>query len=725
MIKDGYFDAEEAMARQGGDAYNHALLTIAARYLGAHPPHPPVYRITRKSPVRKQDDHRYVFPVSEMYPGMQAGQRVYAWGKLWSDSRQAFPFHATGYGPMGVYHNGVKVYGSSADEETPALERINVPVTLEKGWNRFVLEFAPGERGCGGIFGTGSRKNKPYVFVAPAMERDGEEGWLYTEPLHTPLPFIPSTDLPEDWAGVKWLPEPTAQAHADDSGNGIRPDTLYGSQPGLAACAWSRLAVSGSPVVLEGEACGPVRFTVRTAASEESVSTGPGSFRIELRLPPEEFDLTAWCESSSSGWGFSLTGLTGGRLALPYSVRGAAGVWLCLGPLAPGAEINMRRSMQMTETVTGYNGEETFWITSCGGEVRPFLENEAFGRWNYPLGVTLYGLLELGRSLGREELTRYVQDHVQFAVSRFGYSLWDRARYGAAGLNNQLSHIDSLDDCGSFGALMLAACGESGMNGLQETAEHIADYILHRQDRLEDGTLYRRVGVSRSMDMTMWCDDMYMSIPFLVRYARWSGRDEVLDEAASQMLLYRKYLYMPDQRIMSHVFDVRRGEATGTPWGRGNGWVLFSLAELLTELPEAHPDYKELMQYYRELCAGYAALQGDSGLWHQVLTDPESYEETSCTSMFIYAFARGVRLGWHKDPGPYREAVRLGWQGLKERSIDKYGNVYGVCRGSSFSFSNRYYKHDLGWNLNDTHGIGIVLLAGLEAKALRDQAEPV
>ncbi len=44
------------------------------------------------------------------------------------------------------------------------------------------------------------------------------------------------------------------------------------------------------------------------------------------------------------------------------------------------------------------------------------------------------------------------------------------------------------------------------------------------------------------------------------------------------------------------------------------------------------------------------ALQDDEGMWHQVLNDHESYPETSCTSMFIYAFSRGIRFGWLKNP---------------------------------------------------------------------------
>jgi unsaturated rhamnogalacturonyl hydrolase len=102
------------------------------------------------------------------------------------------------------------------------------------------------------------------------------------------------------------------------------------------------------------------------------------------------------------------------------------------------------------------------------------------------------------------------------------------------------------------------------------------------------------------------------------------------------------------------------------------------------------------------------------------LIDAESYEESSCTSMFIYGFALGIRHSWLENPDPYIRAALAGWQGLCERAVDKRGNLYGVCKGSSWSYSHAYYKHDLGWNLNDTHGIGIVLLAGIETQRMKE-----
>ena len=60
--------------------------------------------------------------------------------------------------------------------------------------------------------------------------------------------------------------------------------------------------------------------------------------------------------------------------------------------------------------------------------------------------------------------------------------------------------------------------------------------------------------------------------------------------------------------------------------------------------------------------------------------------------------------------------------GLCEQAIDNEGSLYGVCRGSGFSFSRAYYR-TLMWNFNDTHGIGIVMLVGVEYLKLTGEAD--
>jgi hypothetical protein len=52
-------------------------------------------------------------------------------------------------------------------------------------------------------------------------------------------------------------------------------------------------------------------------------------------------------------------------------------------------------------------------------------------------------------------------------------------------------------------------------------------------------------------------------------------------------------------------------------------------------------------------------------------------------------------------------------------AIDKDGAVYGVCRGSAFAFNPRYYAEHRLPPVDDIHGIGIVLLAGIKWLKIR------
>jgi rhamnogalacturonyl hydrolase YesR len=314
----------------------------------------------------------------------------------------------------------------------------------------------------------------------------------------------------------------------------------------------------------------------------------------------------------------------------------------------------------------------------------------------------------------------YAEAHVRQSLRTLNYAFFDREHFGgSSAVHHLLTSLDSLDDCGSFGALVLEAAKDRDIGACRQAAELTGDFILRRQDRLEDGAFFRKNLMHRFHNGTLWADDLYMSVPFLCRYAAFKKDPAILDDAASQFEGFRKLLYMEDKKLMAHVYDFNRNMNTGIPWGRGNGWTAFSLSELLMVLPQTHPRRDFLLGFFRDLCAGFLACQDESGIWRQVLDMPSSYPETSCTAMFICAFARGIRFGWLDLPG-YREAAERAWKALERCSIDKAGNIHGVCRGSEFAFNNRYYAEHLLPRLNDTHGIGIVLLAGTEILKLRD-----
>ena len=712
-VNSAYFHLNDSIFSKLHHDAESIVETISRRYIGSHPSHPFTFRAFCRKGFTRLDDYRYHFDLQQRFPHAENGQFVYVWSKLWSDEQKDITLSMTCFGPSQVYVNNELVFNSSLVEELDSKRKTNIMVTAQKGWNHIILRFTKTPSGLGGIFGTGRFKRFPFHFLTPSEERKGQEGWIYTAPLNEEMKTLPKEGDRESSLAVEWYPD-----LRNDHVQATQLQRMFGSQKNRIAIAWTKIVNknhSGKSITLQGEHKGGIELFL----NHESIyqSSQSASFQLELNLPYGKHDLTVKSTCTEDNWGFQLE--TNTECDLPVPIEGARDHWVYTGTFPSNSVLNLKEMLRF-DTLLPQDTGSTYWRLDMPDTwVRPYLENPLFGKWDYPLGVTLYGLLQAGKELNREEFVEYALKHIEACTSYYSYSLWDREQYGAAAVNTQLSAIDSLDDCGSFGATMLFAKEFSDIQDADLVAGDIAHYISKVQHRLSDQTLYRKFGSVQLMMDTIWCDDLYMSTPFLCRYYKKTGDRRYIDDAANQFLLFKKYLFISEKQMMSHVYDFKFNSATEVPWGRGNGWVIFSLAELLEMLPEDHEHKEQLLSFYCELAAGYKKLQGVNGLWHQVLTDHESYEESSCTSMFIYAFARGVRNGWLQNPNEYMEAVFKGWEGLTKNAVDQNGNVYGVCQGSGYSFTPDYYKHDLSWILNDTHGIGIVLLAGIETIKLQ------
>ena len=407
-----------------------------------------------------------------------------------------------------------------------------------------------------------------------------------------------------------------------------------------------------------------------------------------------------------------------GVLYTPIPVKQYSG-WLYLWGLEEKEENLKPELLLRTDRVFNDGLTGTYWCSDIlDGYIRPYLKSRLFGQWNYPLGVTLYGLLKCGETFRIEDFCHYVAAHIGVCVDYMRYAKWDKQQYGVPEINFLISNVEMLDDCGAFGAAMLEDKKSQSLERqkeIDETASEIYQFISNDVKRTKKGAMCRKIKNS-FINNTIWADDLYMSIPFLIRYAKLHKEETVLEFCAKQFLLYMDYLYMPQKKLISHVYDMKFHSKTMIPWGRGNGWAIFTLSELLIVYPEKGYYREELIQWFRKLSDTYKELQGESGLWNQLLDDKESYEETSATAMFICAFCRGIRFHWMNEDNisAFKECVLKAWTALCTYAIDNSGNVYGICKGSGYSFSREYYREQLLWNLNDTHGIGMVLLAGAE-----------
>src|SRR5690606_7832286 len=106
------------------------------------------------------------------------------------------------FGPAEVFVNNQRIFRSTIVHETDPHHRVGFSAQLEKGWNHFVLLFMKTPSGIGGLFGTGSFKRHPLHFLAPSSEREGQEGWIFTQPLDAKLTIVPSEFASEKETGL-------------------------------------------------------------------------------------------------------------------------------------------------------------------------------------------------------------------------------------------------------------------------------------------------------------------------------------------------------------------------------------------------------------------------------------------------------------------------------------------------------------------------------------------
>ena len=703
-----YFDDSQSINAYEGTDPQAIISSLAYRYMGQNLKHGLYYRAYTNNGIVRTTDYRYLVDFNKIFPDSKDKECVWAFTKFYSAGKSSFGWDINCFGPMVVYVNGEVAYKSDIFKERYSETSTRVFMDVEEGWNDIRIQFKKTKAGFGGQFGTWIGKWDMYTLM-PTKERDGQEGFVFTE-------LVPDDYVPEFEIGMSEMDfdkklYPVINWSDDEMKKG-QLTRMFGTPNGQYAVGYTKVFADDINNTTHKFTLDTKGETVVYINKKEVFKTNGGKETFDATLPLGTYDIYVKCICNGSDWGYTLECDTV-EFESAARVKGTDDVWMYIGTFVNDFEFPFDTASDMLHIV----GEPaTYWrLDAPDTFVRPYNENTLFGRWNYPLGVTMYGLLHTAIAIGSEDIKNYIKDHVQLCIDTLEYALWDKEQYGGAtSIHNLLTSIDSLDDCGSFASMMLEVNKYLGLRDVKKVADYVGDYIYNHQSRLEDGTFFRKEMMHHFHNMTMWADDLYMSVPFLVRYSQFTGDQKYLDDAANQFFGFKKRLFMPEEKIMSHVYDFKYDSKTNVPWGRGNGWVVFSMTELLEVLPEDHPKRNDLIDFLNTLCEGYLALQDDEGMWHQVLNDHESYPETSCTSMFIYAFSRGIRFGWLKNPEKYVKAIYKAWKGISKTSVDSNGNVYGVCRGSEFSFIADYYKYELGWNLNDTHGTGIVMLAGIE-----------
>lgn len=197
-----------------------------------------------------------------------------------------------------------------------------------------------------------------------------------------------------------------------------------------------------------------------------------------------------------------------------------------------------------------------------------------------------------------------------------------------------------------------------------------------------------------SWQTRLWIDDMFMISAIQAQAYRATGDTSYINRAAREMTLYLARLQR-ENGLFFHADDVPFF------WGRGNGWYAAGMAELLRSLPADNANREEILTGYQKMMTTLLDYQDASGMWKQLLDDPNSWNESSGTAMFCYAMTLGVKNGWleEKKFGP---VVRRAWLALVDK-IDERGDISAVCEGTNKKNDRQYYM-DRRQLTGDLHG---------------------
>jgi len=365
----------------------------------------------------------------------------------------------------------------------------------------------------------------------------------------------------------------------------------------------------------------------------------------------------------------------------------------------------IRWSLRTAETIVSQTGDDG-------------LHPDLAARWAYVPGMMLMAIARAGEKYANEAYYHFMKRHMDLFVQEDG---------SIHGYRIEEYNLDQINQ-GKNLFLLMERSGERRY----EQAAHTLAAQLAGQPRTTDGGFWHK----KVYPFQMWLDGLYMSSPFLAQYARTFGRSDLFDEVAHQLLLVERRTRDPRTGLLYHGWDEAKEQPWANPvtgcsqnfWSRACGWYAMALADSIEHFPVDHPKRGTLIGVFHRMCNALIRVQdAESGLWYQVLDQGSragNYLETSGSSMFIYAMAKGARLGYLEQPA--RLAAEKAFQGLVERFVDTNDtgvHLHSICHGAGLSDDrNGTYDYYIREKVVTDAQIGVApfLLACLEMETMND-----
>lgn len=341
-------------------------------------------------------------------------------------------------------------------------------------------------------------------------------------------------------------------------------------------------------------------------------------------------------------------------------------------------------------------------------------------KWTYDMGVVLKGIEGVWLNTGDANYYNYIQSQIDYFISSDGtiktYKLDD-------------FNIDNINN----GKLLLSVYRVTLKEKYLKAATLLKQQLKQHPRNQFGGFWHKKIYPNQT-----WLDGLYMAQPFYAEYAWLAHDDTAFNDIAHQFLLSEKLTRDSATGLLYHACDVSKQAKWANVisgcsphfWARAIGWYACALVDALEYFPDNHPQKNNLIQILVRLVNALEKQQDKtSGLWKDVLNYVETnqqknYFESSASSQFVYAIAKGVRLGYL--PPSKIEIAKKGYNGLIKKCIkieNGQTNLYHTVKvsglgGNPYRDGSFEYYMSEPVIINDPKGLGAFLMASNEMEML-------
>ena len=348
-------------------------------------------------------------------------------------------------------------------------------------------------------------------------------------------------------------------------------------------------------------------------------------------------------------------------------------------------------------------------------------------KWNYTTGLELKAFLDAAGRYEMPEVVQYVRDWADTMATEKGEVYkYKKSNYNVDHICPARIYFDLHD-----------------MYGDQDKRYRRVTRMIREQIDSQPRTKSGEFWHKQVYPHQVWLDGFYMALPFYAeytrRYAPKEQRDSLYADIVHQFTAGAENTFDPATGLYRHAWDESRSMFWCDPqtglsqhaWGRATGWFAIALVEVLDYIPKDHPGRQALidqLNYFLKVLPEWADPK--TGMWYQVLDCPGregNYQEATCSIMFVYAFLKGLRMGYIDDS--HRDYIL----GLYPKFIDRFirengdGTIsmtdccaVGGLGGKQMRMGDFAYYLSEPIIENDCKGVGPFIWASLEWEAMHN-----